>query len=324
MTIRWGLCCQFCDSPIRFRQATHRYVSSLDASRARAYLSDIARANAIALAHAVERCAELGIGAFRITSQIIPLATHPQSGFTLAELLDGHVIADSFRAAGRIARERGVRLSFHPDQFVVLNSEREHVVASSLAELELQSGIADLVGADTICLHAGGASGGRDQALQRLRRGLDRLSLAARTRLALENDDRTFTVQDLLPLCREEGLPLVYDVHHHRVNGDDLSLADATELAGTTWRNREQWVHISSPKDGWQAANVRSHADYIDPDDFPSAWQTRTLTVDVEAKAKEQAVLALRESLKTLTGRNPASGRHRASARPFATRRRAR
>ena len=28
--IRWGLCCQFLDAPIRFRQATHRYVATVD------------------------------------------------------------------------------------------------------------------------------------------------------------------------------------------------------------------------------------------------------------------------------------------------------
>src|SRR5215208_5925405 len=94
--IRWGLCCRFLDAPVRFRQATHRYVATLEPAARRAYLSDIARANAIALAHAVERCVELGIGAFRISSQIVPLATHPESGYTLAELDQGDVIAASF------------------------------------------------------------------------------------------------------------------------------------------------------------------------------------------------------------------------------------
>jgi UV DNA damage endonuclease len=92
----------------------------------------------------------------------------------------------------------------------------------------------------------------------------------------------------------------VYDIHHHRCRPDGLSVEEATELAANTWSGREQWCHISSPKDGWSAANPRAHADYIDPTDFPDAWRSRPLTIDVEAKAKERAVLALKEALEPL------------------------
>jgi UV DNA damage endonuclease len=298
-SIRWGLCCQFVDAPIRFRTATHRYVSTLDPQARREYLSAIARANAIALAHAVERCHELGIGAFRITSQIVPLATHPVSGYSLAALDRGDVITRAFEAAGELARERDVRLSFHPDQFVVLNSEREEVVRASVQELELQSEVARLVGADVVCLHAGGATGGVEAALGRLARGIDRLSDGARSLLALENDDRLFAVRDLLPLCERMGVPLVYDVHHHRCHPDGLSAADATERALATWRGREGYMHISSPRDGWASSNPRPHAAYVDPTDVPDSWLRlgRRATVDVEAKDKERAVVQIMRQL---------------------------
>lgn len=295
--IRWGLCCQFVDEPIRFRQATHRHVSTLGHTARVEYLGSIARANAIALAHAIERCAELGFGAFRITSQIIPLATHPVSGYTLDTLADGEVIAASFASAGLVARQRGIRLSFHPDQFVVLNSEREAVIESSVRELDFQARMAVLIGAEALTLHAGGATGGVSAALERLERGLDRLSPAARALVALENDDRLFTVRDLLPLCHRARVPLVYDVHHHRCHPDGMSVVEATAEAGETWGTREPWVHVASPRDGWTAPNPRPHADYIDPADFPEEWFSRRLTVDVEAKAKDRAVLAIRDAV---------------------------
>ena len=304
--IRWGLCCQFLDSPIRFRSATHKYVASLGSRAARAYLTEIARHNAQALIAAVERCHQLGIGAFRVTSQILPLATHPASGYGLERLDPTGEVETTFRLAGDLARRYDIRLSFHPDQFVVLNSAHEAVVRSSVAELELQSSLADLVEADTIVLHGGGALGGVPAALDRLRRGLSRLSAGARARLALENDDRQFSPADLLPLCRDEGVPLVYDVHHHRCHPDGLTVEEATELAAETWDAREPWCHLSSPKGGWSSPNPRAHADYIDPADFPEAWLELaashqaggyTLTIDVEAKAKERAVLAVREAL---------------------------
>ena len=296
--MRLGLCCQFLDAPIRFRQATHRYAGSLTPEQRRAYLSQVARANAIALAHAVERCAELGIGAFRVTSQLLPLATHPESGYTLDDLYQGDVITASYRAAGQLARLRDVRLSFHPDQFVVLNSERPQTVDSAVRELEHTASIAELIGADTITVHGGGGTGGATAALDRLRRGIDRLNAAARSRLALENDDRVFTPAQLLPVCAAESVPLVYDVHHHRCNADHLTIQAATDAAVATWHPREPWMHISSPRDGWTARDRRPHADYVAPDDFPFEWRGRAITIDVEAKAKDRAVLALQASLR--------------------------
>lgn len=295
--LRWGLCCQFLDSPIRFRTATHRYVATLDGGSRRAYLAEIADHNAGALAAAVERCHELGIGAFRITSQILPLATHPESGYALERLDPSQAIRNAYEWAGALAQAYDVRLSLHPDQFVVLNSTSEPVVRAAIQELELQGEIAELVGADTIVLHGGGASGGTAAALERLERGINRLSSRTRGRLALENDDRCFTPAHLIPLCERAGIPLVYDVHHHRCLGDGLSVAEATEMAFATWGEREPWAHISSPREGWGSPNPRAHADYIDPGDFPQEWLDRSVTVDVEAKAKERAVLAVKEAL---------------------------
>jgi UV DNA damage endonuclease len=295
--IRWGLCCHFLDSPIKFRAATHRYVASLASRSGRRYLSDIARHNAQALIAAVERCHQLGIGAFRITSQILPLATHPESGYLLERLDPTGEIEATFSLAADLARSYDVRLSFHPDQFVVLNSAFERVTQLALAELELQGSLAELVGANTIVLHAGGATGGVPAALERLQRGVERLSARTRARLALENDDRHFAPLDLAPLCRQEGIPLVYDVHHHRCHGDGLTAAEATEMAAETWEEREPWCHLSSPKEGWMARNPRPHADYVAPADFPEEWLGRTMTVDVEAKAKERAVMALKAAV---------------------------
>jgi UV DNA damage endonuclease len=297
--IRWGLCCQFLDAPIRFRTATHRYVSTLTAAERRKYLVGIGRDNAAALDAAALQCHTLGIGAFRINSQVLPLGTHPASGYTVERLDGSGAVREAFLTAGKTAARYDIRLSFHPDQFVVLNSERPDVVRSAVDELDFQAAIAELVGADTLVCHGGGGGGGVLVALERLERGLDLLSGPARSRIALENDDRIFTPAALAPLCERTGVPLVYDVHHHRCNPDGLSVKEATTLARSTWRDREPWMHVSSPRDGWTAPNPRPHADYIDPADVPREWRRITMTVDVEAKAKERAVLALMTSLKS-------------------------
>jgi UV DNA damage endonuclease len=76
---------------------------------------------------------------------------------------------------------------------------------------------------------------------------------------------------------------------------------EATRQALATWQRhgREPWVHISSPKNGWGAGNPKLHADYINPDDFPDCWRDLEMTIDVEAKAKELAVLRLMADLAT-------------------------
>lgn len=296
LRVRLGLCCIFREQPIKFRITTAAVLARLDEGQRQIRLSELCRNNAESLVKALEYCATHGIGAFRILSQILPLKTHPEFDYRLEELPDGEATYRVFLRAGAIARRHDIRLSFHPDQFIVLNSPREDVVRSSLKDLEYQAEVAEWVGADVINVHAGGAYGDKSNALTRLVQAIERLSPAARERLTLENDDRTFTPSDLLTVCREHGIPLVYDVHHHRVNPDGLSVDEATELAVSTW-NREPLFHISSPIAGWNGPHPERHHDYVDPADFPDAWLHRPLTVEVEAKAKELAVLRLREEL---------------------------
>lgn len=297
--IRWGLCCQFTDASPRFRQATATYVLRLSPADRRQYLADVVGANAIALLHAIERCAELGIGAFRISSQFVPLATHPTVGFDIEGLPNAGSILRCLEAARDLAVLRDIRLSFHPDQFVVLGSARPEVVESSVREMDHHGRIAALIGADTICLHGGGLVGGAEAAGARLLDGIERLSDAARARLALENDDRVWPPAALLPLCDRAGVPFIYDVHHHRCLADGATVADVTAASMSTWdrAGREPFFHLSSPRDGWSGRDGRPHADYIDPADVPEEWKGLTVTVDLEAKAKEQAIGRLRSTL---------------------------
>jgi len=295
--LRLGLCCQFANEPIRFRTAKATALLRLTRADRLARLAGLCRANAEALMASLVFCSRHGIGAFRINSQILPVKTHPEAGYAIRELPDSAEIMDGFRACGRFAAENGLRLSFHPDQFVVLNSPNPKTLAHSIAELEYQAEVAEWVGAGTINIHGGGGYGNKSAALEALCRNIARLAEPVRSRLTLENDDKVFTPSDLLPVCEETGVPLVYDVHHHRCLPDGASVAETTRLARATWR-REPLFHISSPREGWGGADPRRHHDYIDFRDFPSEWLGTPLTVEVEAKAKELAVARLSADLK--------------------------
>jgi UV DNA damage endonuclease len=290
--IRLGLCCIFRDEPIKFRTTTATAIKRLPRLEARKKLAGLCAENAAALMSALRYCTEHGIGCFRVNSQVLPLKTHPDVGYDVQELPDGRQIIEQFQECGKFAKKTGLRITFHPDQFVVLNSPKPDVVAASIQETEYQTEVAQWIGADVINIHAGGAYGDKDAALERFAKALARLSMAARKRLTVENDDRMFTPADLLPLCKAEGVPLVYDVHHHRCNPDGMSVEQATRKALATW-NREPLFHISSPIEGWDGPNPERHHDFIDVQDFPECWRRKKITVEVEAKAKEAAVKKL-------------------------------
>ena len=295
---RFGLCCLFVGEPVSFRTTTAKALSAYARDEQRSRLSALCLHNAKSLLDAVHTVHRLGIGAFRISSGLFPRYTHPGVGYTLSDLPEQKAIVRLLRQVKQFSAAHAIRLSLHPDQFTVLSSPHEAVVNKSVAELEYHAVIAKAVGAEVINIHGGGAYGDKEGSLKRFARSFSMLSSATQQRLTLENDDTTYTVKDLYPLCKELGVPLVYDVHHHRCNPDGLSITRATELAVETWTHRKQepCFHLSSPRDGWESKTPKPHADYIDPDDVPKAWKSlRSVTIDVEAKAKELAVVQLKE-----------------------------
>lgn len=294
--IRLGLCCVFHAAPIKFRRTTVKHLRSLPRRKQLQRIAEICGHNAAALLDALRFCKDHGIGAFRINSQILPVKTHPLVGYAIEELPEHEQIVDAFRVCGRFSRKHGIRTSFHPDQFIVLNSPRVDVVQRSTAELVYHAQVAQWVNADVINLHGGGAYGDKQKALKRLADTIGQLPAAVRRRLTLENDDRIFTPLDLLPVCHECEIALVYDAHHHRCLGDGVDIQTATQLALATW-TREPLFHLSSPLHAWGTGDCRPHHDYIDIEDFPCPWADLDITVDIEAKAKEKAILRLIEAL---------------------------
>lgn len=299
--LRLGLCCQFAREPIKFRTTTVTAMLRLSREERLARLAGLCLANADALLAALRYCAGHGIGAFRVNSQILPVKTHPTAGYEAGELPGSQAIVARFRESGAFARQHNLRLSFHPDQFVVLNSPNPKTLAQSLAELAYQAEVAAWIGADTINLHAGGAYGDKTGALRTLRQTIEGLPEPVRSRLTLENDDTVYTPADLLPVCADTGVPLVYDVHHHRCLPDGLSVAEATRRARDTWKT-EPLFHISSPLEGWDGPKPERHHDYISVSDFPGEWLGWPLTVEVEAKAKELALARLLADLRGAGG----------------------
>ena len=174
--LRFGLCCIFRDEPIRFRQTTAKALLALAEKERLQKLSALCLENANSLVTALEAAHRFGIGAFRVSSQFLPRYTHPVVGYTLDSLPDFASIAASLEKVNQLREQWDLRLSFHPDQFVLLSSPSAEVTRKSIAELDYQAMLAEMIGADVVNIHAGGVYGDKQAALKRLRENtLDRL-----------------------------------------------------------------------------------------------------------------------------------------------------
>uniref|UniRef100_A0A5S6QU72 UV-endonuclease UvdE n=1 Tax=Trichuris muris TaxID=70415 RepID=A0A5S6QU72_TRIMR len=173
----------------------------------------------------------------------------------------------------------------------------------AIAELEYHAIIAELVNVDVINIHVGGVYNDKPTAMERFVANFSRLSKEVQDRLTLENDDKQYNPEDVLQLCHVLGVPFVYDVHHHRCTyGGPLPeevITQTSMAAVSTWKNREPLFHISTPAFGWGSTNPRPHHQMIDYTDFPVCWKSFCVpfTLEVEAKAKEIAVLQLIDAL---------------------------
>src|SRR3954447_8769125 len=173
---------------------------------------------------------------YRMATALAPYASHPE----LTQFRDQpRECAERLAAVGARARELGIRLSSHPGQDTVLNSENPETQRLAAEELEVQAELMDGMGLgreSVVVLHVGGAAGGLDAALERFEQGFALLSDAARGRLVVENDDRSFALRDLLELSGRLGRPVVWDILHHHYNDPDrVPDREALDLALATW-----------------------------------------------------------------------------------------
>jgi UV DNA damage endonuclease len=268
----------------------------------------------------LDRLDRLDVRMYRMATALAPYASHPDLPQFHRQVEE---CADELGEVGRLAKTRGIRLSTHPGQYTVLNSEDAAVRAAAIAELEVQAALLDAMdqpAESVVVLHVGGAAGGTAAALDRFARGFEQLSERARARLVIENDDRSFGLVDVLGLARRCGVPVVWDALHHRCL-DPAGIPDdeALRLALGTWPGGVvPKIHWSSPRldieeqrrrDGRRVERrlvlpqLRAHADLVDPAGFEAflrfaaAAGDRDFDVMLEAKGKDLALLRLREQL---------------------------
>jgi UV DNA damage endonuclease len=178
-----------------------------------------------------------GILFFRITSDLVPFASHPICQFDWR----GH-FAEVLEGIGSFIKEHAIRISMHPDQFIVVNSVNEDVFRRSVRELLYHAMLLDAMGLDAsakVQIHIGGVYGDKQRSMDRFVERFGLLDGAITRRLVIENDDRSYTLADCMQVHACTGVPVLLDLFHHEVNPSGGSLRVALQEISGTWQQRD-------------------------------------------------------------------------------------
>ncbi|MGQ9676423.1 MAG: UV DNA damage repair endonuclease UvsE [Chloroflexota bacterium] len=239
-----------------------------------------------------------GIYLFRISSQIIPFASHPVNTIRWWE-----EFGDQLARLGEFVRQHDMRVSMHPAQYAALSAVRPAVLDAALLDVEWHVRFLDSMGLDRrhkIVLHIGGAYGNKTAAKKRFIDVTASLPPTWRRRLVLENDERTYAVDDVLEVSHRTGLPVVFDYFHHQINpGNDDDLRTVMRSCFNTWRQSDgiPKIHYSDQEPGGRPG---THSDWIDPEGFIAFLRQapdQDFDCMLEAKKKDLALFKLRSDL---------------------------
>ena len=237
---------------------------------------------------------------FRISSDLVPFASHPVCTFDWTSHFRGDL-----RKVGELIREHGIRISMHPDQFVIINSLKEDVVERSVRELEYHLTVLDEMGLDStakIQIHLGGVYGDKDSAMDRFISTYNSLRKPLKSRLVIENDDRSYSLEDCLSVYEKIGIPIIFDAFHHQCLNNGETVRQGLELSARTWSESDgiPMVDYSSQQ---RAQRPGSHAKTLNKEMFKKFLrEARGLDFDLmlEIKDKETSAFKALKILKTI------------------------
>lgn len=236
---------------------------------------------------------------YRLTSKLVPLATHDKVDFDYITPL-----LDKYKKIGKLINDNNIRVDTHPDQYAVLNSMDSKIVKNTVEILEYHYKIMDAIGIKDkiIILHVGSSACGKKASITRFINNFNKLPNHIKKCIAVENDDKVYNMKDVLELCHKINVPMVLDYHHFICNNEKEDINDYLKEIIDTWDGKLPKMHFSSPKSKLKK-EFRSHSDYINKECFIKfinilKKQDKDIDIMLEAKAKDDAVSRLVRCLK--------------------------
>lgn len=236
---------------------------------------------------------------YRLTSKLVPLATHDKVDFDYITPL-----LDEYKKIGKLINDNNIRVDTHPDQYAVLNSMYSKIVKNTVEILEYHYKIMDALGIKDkiIILHVGSSACGKKASITRFINNFNKLPDHIKKCIAVENDDKVYNIKDVLELCHKINVPMVLDYHHFICNNEKEDINDYLKEIIDTWNGKLPKMHFSSPKSKLKK-EFRSHSNYINKECFIKfinilKKQDKDIDIMLEAKAKDDAVSRLARCLK--------------------------
>jgi UV DNA damage endonuclease len=237
---------------------------------------------------------------FRIGSSIIPFASHPVCDLNWSKHFERKL-----KNLGDFIKKHNIRISMHPDQFVVINSLSADIVQRSVAELEYQCKFLDSLGLESdakLQIHVGGMYGDKQASMIRFVENYKLLSENLRKRLVIENDDRLYSVQDCLYIHEATGIPIIFDNLHFDCLNNQENMLDAFKLTASTWKKNDgiPMIDYSTQEPD---ARVGNHTKTINEQHFEEFLKlTKDFDFDImlEIKDKELSALKAHKVMKSL------------------------
>jgi UV DNA damage endonuclease len=262
-------------------------------------LKEIVKSNLDGLYEILKFNVERNLLFFRISSDLVPFASHPINQFNWQEYFE-----KDFKNIGNFIKSNNIRISMHPDQFVLLHSPRENVVESSVRELEYHADILDLLGLDSshkLQIHIGGAYGDKEGSKKKFIEKHKSLPEKITQRLVIENDDRIYSVKDCLDINNEIGIPILFDNFHHELNNNGEQMLVAVKQCFASWRERDGIPMVDySSQDNDEGKRSGKHTEHIDIENFNNYLKEMNgLDFDIMLEIKDKELSAV-EAVKYL------------------------
>ena len=228
---------------------------------------------------------------FRITSDLIPFGSHP-----IIDVNWQDRFKSEFQSIGKYIIANNMRITMHPGQYSVLNSRNPGIYYKSIEDLKYHVEILDLLGLDStakVQIHVGGVYGDKDKSLNRFIKRYSSLDQSIQRRLIIENDDKSYNLDDCYKIHRNTNIPIVFDVYHDECYPASGNLVEKLEKVKLTWERRDGLpiVHYSSEN----PSKVKgSHAEHIDISHFKDFLKNSELfnfDIMLEIKDKEKSAL---------------------------------
>jgi UV DNA damage endonuclease len=228
---------------------------------------------------------------FRITSKLIPFASHPINTFDWQNYFN-----NKFKKIGKFINANQIRISMHPDQFILINPLDEEIFRKSVEELKYHADVLELMQLDysaKIQLHLGGVYGDKEKSMGRFIKRYQSLEERIKKRLVIENDDKSYNLSDCLRVSSKINIPVLFDYFHHEINNMGETLEECFQQVTITWKT-DDGVPLVDYSSQHPKRVKGSHAESIDSDHFMNFLEdSKPYDFDImlEIKDKEKSAL---------------------------------